>query len=211
MIEATRKAGSGCADHHILHYLSQTQSHPIPKGQFECTAQNSEWQHETKPLCQDHNQKMVWFNITASEKELYFLIRLASAHQHDCKVKNRVRPCNGVILQANFTGPWDKAPYWFLGEKHHYRLSFILAVLGQFKPTQRTLSGSITEAMMDGKAWMVHWLTEPTQKKISAKPVITAPQATEVKTFGATKFGLVNHGSRLCLTISTVIAAIHAN
>lgn len=93
--------------------------------------------------------------------------------QHDCKVKCRLRPCSGVILQANFTGPWDKASHWFLGGgKHHYGLSFISAVLGQFKPAQRTLSGSITEAMMDGKAWMVHWLSEPTQK-MSVKPVIT--------------------------------------
>lgn len=92
--------------------------------------------------------------------------------QHDCKVKCRLRHCSGVILQANFTGPWDKASHWSLREKHHYGLSFISAVLGQFKPTQRTLSGSITEAMMDGKAWMVHWLSEPTQK-MSVKPVIT--------------------------------------
>lgn len=51
-------------------------------------------------------------------------------------------------------------------------------------------------------------LTNRADAKMSAKPVIMALQATEVKTFDATKFGLVNQTSGLCLTISTVIAAI---
>lgn len=39
MIAAVHEAGLGSADHHLLHYLSQTESHLIPKGQFEYAAQ----------------------------------------------------------------------------------------------------------------------------------------------------------------------------
>lgn len=104
------------------------------------------------------------------------------------------------FLQANFTAPGDKASHWFLGEKHHYGLSFISAVLGQFKPTQRTLSGSITETMMDGKS-MNGSLTIRADAKMSVKPVITFLLASEAKTFAAAKFGLVNQTSGLRLTI----------
>lgn len=62
--------------------------------------------------------------------------------------------CSRLILQTTFSGSWDKASHWFLREKAHYRLSFISAVLGQFKPTPRTHFGSITEVMIDGKVWM---------------------------------------------------------
>lgn len=62
--------------------------------------------------------------------------------------------CSRLILQTTFSSSWDKASHWFLREKAHYRLSFISAVLGQFKPTPRTHFGSITEVMIDGKVWM---------------------------------------------------------
>lgn len=39
MIAATHKVRRGLADHHILHYLPQTQSHLIPKGQFDYAVQ----------------------------------------------------------------------------------------------------------------------------------------------------------------------------
>lgn len=39
MITPTHKVRPGLADHHILHYLPQTQSHLIPKGQFDYAVQ----------------------------------------------------------------------------------------------------------------------------------------------------------------------------
>lgn len=39
MIAPTHKVRPGLADHHILHYLPQTQSHLIPKGQFDYAVQ----------------------------------------------------------------------------------------------------------------------------------------------------------------------------
>lgn len=39
MIAVAHEAGLGSADHHILHYLSRTQSHLIPKGQSEYAVQ----------------------------------------------------------------------------------------------------------------------------------------------------------------------------
>lgn len=62
----------------------------------------------------------------------------SSAHHHDGKVIDRPP----TLRESNFTGNLQ----WLLGQsytlipegKHHYGLSFISAVLGQFKPTQRT-------------------------------------------------------------------------
>lgn len=39
MITLTHKVRPGLADHHILHYLPQTQSHLIPKGQVDYAVQ----------------------------------------------------------------------------------------------------------------------------------------------------------------------------
>lgn len=62
----------------------------------------------------------------------------SSAHHHDGKVIDRPP----TLRESNFTGNLQ----WLLGQsytlipegKHHYGLSFISAVLGQFKPAQRT-------------------------------------------------------------------------
>lgn len=81
----------------------------------------------------------------------------SSAHHHDGKVIDRPP----TLQESNFTGNLQ----WLLGQsytlipegKHHYGLSFISAVLGQFKPTQRTpflgkgAGGGVTQAMTDGK------------------------------------------------------------
>lgn len=92
----------------------------------------------------------------------------SSAHHHDGKVIDRPP----TLRESNFTGNLQ----WLLGQsytlipegKHHYGLSFISAVLGQFKPTRRTpflgaavegleewgregSGGGLTQAMTDGK------------------------------------------------------------
>lgn len=104
-----------------------------------------------------------------------------SAHHHDGKVIHRPP----TLRESNFTGNLQ----WLLGQsytlipegKHHYGLSFISAVLGQFKPTQRTpfleaavedLVGGggggwgVTEAMTDGKIAI--------GSKIWFQPIITS-------------------------------------
>lgn len=110
--------------------------------------------------------------VTVSQNVLCHRTELPSAHQHDGKVIDRPGPRRRVILQTTFSGPWDKATHWFLREKPHYGLSFISAVLGQFKPTQRTHFGSITEVMMDGKVWMGS-STVRGNTKMSLNPIIT--------------------------------------
>lgn len=89
---------------------------------------------------------------------IYFYIYLTCAHQQDAEVTDRqavqARTLHWADLQTTFSGPWDQASHWFLREKPHYGLSFISAVLGQFKPTLRTCFGGITEVMIDGKVWM---------------------------------------------------------
>lgn len=153
----TRKVRHGLADHHILHYLPQTQSHLFPKGQFDYAAQSlgswhatpaeaAAWQAQLRK-----KKKKIHLCSFAEwqkrEKKLhlkgYFLFlwgsdSCSSAHHHDGKVIDRPP----TLRESNFTGNLQ----WLLGQsytlipegKHHYGLSFISAVLGQFKPTQRT-------------------------------------------------------------------------
>lgn len=152
----TRKVRHGLADHHILHYLPQTQSHLFPKGQFDYAAQSlgswhatpaeaTAWQAQLREKKKNPPVQLRWMAKKRKKLHLkgYFLFlwgsdSCSSAHHHDGKVIDRPP----TLRESNFTGNLQ----WLLGQsytlipegKHHYGLSFISAVLGQFKPTQRT-------------------------------------------------------------------------
>lgn len=156
MITLTHKVRRGLADHHIPNYLPQTQSHLIPKGQFmQCNDRGGKHATAWQEIFTRIDVVLIYSVLQRVLKRPLLLYKpnFCSSTSWQCQIC-RLFPLGSrsrVILRTTFSGPWDKAPHWFPREKAHYGLSFISAVLGQFKPTRRTHFGRITEAMIDGK------------------------------------------------------------
>lgn len=153
----TRKVRHGLADHHILHYLPQTQSHLFPKGQFDYAGAI------TRELAR-HARRGHGVTSPAEKKKKIYLCSCAEWEKNRKKMHlkrslfcfcGEVTPARLLITMmgkvidrpstlrgSNFTGNLQGLlgqSYTLIPEgKHHYGLSFISAVLGQFKPTQRT-------------------------------------------------------------------------